>query len=133
MEQQEYLLKLSMIEQEANRLEQQMQIMDQQIQEMQAIKASLENIEARKGEGELLSNLGKGIFIKTEIKDKDLFINVGKNVIVKKTPKETINVLDDQVKKLIAGKEEIISKIEELRGEMQALIGEAEKAKQKEE
>jgi len=128
-DQQEYIMKLNIIEQEAQRLEQQMQVIDQQIQEMQAIKASIEDLDSNKDNNEMLANLGKGILIKTEIKSKDLFVNVGKNIIIKKDTKETIGIIDDQMQRLVSGKQEVLNRIEELQGEMQMLITEAQNAK----
>ena len=117
----EYLLKMQMIEQEATKLDQQMQIMDQQVQELIAIKASLEAI-SNTQEKEILASLGKGIFIKAEIKSEDLLVNTGKDIFIKKTPKETMEIIDSQVKKLEAGKEEFTNKIIELQSQMRILI-----------
>lgn len=126
MEQQEYLIKLSIIQQEAEKLEQKMQIFDQQVQEMQAVKTSLEELSKGKDNQEILSGLGKGIFIKTEINDKNLFVNAGKGVVIKKNFGETISILDSQIKKLLAGKQEIMNRVLRLQDEMQRLIEEAE-------
>ena len=54
-----------------------------QINEMNSVKETLEMIKSGK-ETEILANLGKGIFVKADLreKDKNLFVNVGKEVIV---------------------------------------------------
>lgn len=128
MEQQEYLLRLSMIEQEARMLEEKFGIIEQQIAEMGAIKASLLELDEKKEGDEVLTNLGKGIFLKTSIKSKDLFLNVGKGAIVKKTIGETVGILNEQVEKLTAGRAEVAGKIEEMQAEMNGLVEEAQKA-----
>jgi prefoldin alpha subunit len=117
----EYLMKMQMIEQEATKLDQQLQMMDQQIQELIAIKASIEAISTTK-EKEILASLGKGIFIKAEIKSQDLMVNTGKDIFIKKTPSETMQIIDSQVKRLEAGKEEFTNKIIELQSQMQVLM-----------
>lgn len=117
----EYLMKMQMIEQEASKLDQQIQIMDQQIQELTAIKASIEALGKTK-EKEILANLGKGIFIKAEIKGKDLMVNVGKDIFIKKTPEETAKIIDSQVKKLEAGKEDFTNRIIDIQSQMQVLL-----------
>lgn len=132
MEQQEYMMKLQMIQQEAQALEEKLQTIDQQIQEMEAIKASLIEID-KKDSNEFLANLGKGIFIKTEIKEKELFVNIGKNTLVKKDPKETITIIEDQTQRLFIGKEEVMGRIEQIQQEMHAIIMEAQQAQTKEE
>ncbi len=131
MEQQEYLIRLSMMEQEAKALEEKMHMIEQQMSEMAAIKASLLEIggaDLKNGDGrgkEILSNLGKGIFIKTEIKGGDLLVNTGKGVVVKKSIGETMQVLDSQIKKLAQGKEQVMQGIEGLQENMRELIEEA--------
>ena len=129
MENQEDFIKLQMIQQQASQLEQKLQVFDEQIQEMQAIKASLEGLDKNKdnkGEKEILANLGKGIFIKTEVKDDNLFVNVGKETLVKKSIGETIKVLEDQVGHLSLGKEHVVEAIGKLQNEMLMMIQQAE-------
>lgn len=121
MEQQEYFLRINELGQEAEKLEQQIQLMEQQMQELLAVRSSLENIKD-KGKLEILSHLGKGIFIKTEIKDEELFVNIGREVIVKKKPAEAIKIINLELNKLSLGKENFILKIQELQEEMQKII-----------
>lgn len=126
MEQQEYLIKISAIQQEAAQLEEKLRVIEQQIQDMFAVNASLKDIDKNK-EKEMLSNLGKGIFIKTELKDKELFVNVGKEIIVKKNIKDTAAVVENQIERLIEGKKEIFVQIENLQKEMLELVRAAER------
>ena len=112
-----------MLGQEAENLEQHMQAIDQQLSELNAVRQSIEAIKEGK-QTEMLSNLGKGIFVKTEIKGKELFVNIGKEVIIKKTPEETIKIIQEQSEKLLTGKEEITSRIEQLQVEMRRLLSE---------
>jgi prefoldin alpha subunit len=132
MEQHEYIIKLQMIQQEAGQLEEKVRVIEDNIQDMIAIKASIVDLEGKKEGDEILTNLGKGIFMKTKMESKDLFINVGKNIMVKKNLKQAGKILDDQVKKLEQGKSIAMARIEELQGEMQGLIAEAEKDRAKE-
>lgn len=124
--QQEYFLKMQMLGQEAERLEQQIQAIEQQISEMQAVRESITALKDGK-QKEILANLGKGIFVPAEIKEKELLVNVGKNIIVKKSPEETTRVIDDQIKKLMEGKNNLVSKIGQLQEEMQHLLLEVQK------
>jgi len=110
-----------MLGQEAEKLEQQMQILEQQSQELSGVKDSLLEI-AKDKKKEILANLGKGIFAKATLMDDDLFVNVGKEVLVKKTREETIKVIDEQIVKLSMGQQEITQKIGELQEEMQKLL-----------
>jgi len=131
MEGQEYIMKMQMMQQEAGAIEERMQVFDQQIEEMQSIKSSLDDLEKRKEGDEFLANLGKGIFIKTEIKSKELFVNTGKSIVVKKNIQDTLEVLDEQIKKLMHGKQELLKRIEEIQEEMSKMLIEAQKMQAK--
>ena len=125
--QQEYLIKIQMIQQEAQQLEQKMQMIDEQIIDMQSIKTSLADLKDKKKGDEMLSNLGKGIFVKTKLDDDKLFVNVGKEVMVKKTVAETEKVMEEQISKLMIGKQEIMARIEHLQEEMMKMVQEVQK------
>jgi prefoldin alpha subunit len=125
MEQHEYIMKMQMLGQEAEKIEQQIQVFDQQITELTSVKESIAAI--KDGEQkEILSNLGKGIFLKTQIRDTELLVNVGKEVVVNKTAEETIEVIDNQTMKLMQGKESLIQRISELQASMQQLLMQAQ-------
>ncbi len=124
----EYIIKLATLEQEITRMEQQMQIIEQQILEMRNLKIGLEELEKSK-EKEILANLGKNIFIKTEILDKNLLVDVGNRIFVKKNIAETLKIIEEQLTKLIEGKNRVIGKLQEIQKEAEKIIGEAGKSK----
>lgn len=125
MEQQECFMRIQMLGQEAEKIEQQIQAIDQQMAELSAVKESLENLNSEKGKSrEILANLGKGIFAKAQINEEDLFVNVGREVVVKRTIKETLSIIEAQSKKLVEGREEFVEKIQELQENMQDLMSE---------
>jgi len=128
MEQQEYFLKVQMLGQEAEKVEQQIQMIDQQISELNAVRESLESLKKDKNK-EILANLGKGIFIKAVIKEEDLFVNVGKEIILKKSFDETLQVIEAQNAKMISGKQELIERIQQLQEEMQEIMNEMQDKK----
>lgn len=128
MEQQEYFMKMQMIEQEASRIDQQLQVMDQHIADLIAIKSSISEIGTTK-EKEIMANLGKGIFVKAEIKTKDLLVNTGRNIFIKKTPEQTIEIIDNQISKLTSGKQEFTGRIMDLQAEMQEIVSQAQSSK----
>ena len=128
MEQQEYFMKMQMIEQEASRIDQQLQAMDQHIADLIAIKSSISEIETTK-EKEIMANLGKGIFIKAEIKTKDLLVNAGRNTFIKKTPAETMKIIDDQISKLTSGKQDFTGRMMDLQAERQEIVSQAQSSK----
>jgi prefoldin alpha subunit len=95
----EILIRAQQIEQEAKEVEQNIEIVEQQIGELKEFRHTLENFD-KSNEKDMLSMLGKGVYAKTEIKEMDLYVNVGANIIVKKSPKDTIKIIDEQTKRL---------------------------------
>ena len=124
MNEQEYFMQVNMMGQEAQRMEQQIQVIDQQIVELMAVKDSLEAIKNSNGKSEILANLGKGIFVKADLKDKDVFVNIGKDVIIKKTPEDTLKIIEHETQRMIEGKDMFIAKIQEIQEQMQSLMEE---------
>jgi prefoldin alpha subunit len=127
MEQQELFMRMNMLGQEAEKIEQHMQAIDQQIQELASVKQSIEAIKDEKEKNkEILANLGKGIFVKSQIKDNELFVNIGNETVVKKTPEQTMQIIDEQTARMLAGKQEMTLRIEQLQSEMQSILAEAQ-------
>jgi len=128
---QEQIMQIQIMEQEANQLNEQLQLIEQNVSEMQELKASLDEIENSEGKTEILANLGKRIYIPVEIKEKGkdlkLVVEVGKGNFVKKNISETKEVVDEQVNKLMQGKNQIMARLEELQAMMMKLMGEIEK------
>jgi len=124
MGKEQYLMQLSMMEQEAVKLQEQMQMIDQQILEMETLKQSIGEIENGK-EKEMMANLGKNVFIKTEIKEKDLLVEVGNKVYVKKNAENTLKIVDNQIGQLRNAKNQVMNGLEEMQGEMQRLVEQA--------
>lgn len=126
MAKEQYIIQLAQLEQEANRFQEQMQLLDQQIVEIQSIQSSLNEIEESK-EKVIYANLGKNIFIKTEISDKNLLVDVGNRTFVKKDVAGTMKVIDEQLAKIAEAKGKIVEKLQEIQEQMQKIIEEAEK------
>ena len=121
------MMQMQMLQQEAQEMNQQLQLIEQNISEMQELKSSLEEIEKDKNK-EILANIGKRIYLPVEIKDKNLFVEVGKGNFVKKSVPEAKKVVDEQIKKLIIGKTDITKRLEELQQEVNNLMQELIKA-----
>jgi prefoldin alpha subunit len=122
---QEEIMKIQMMEQEVNYLNQQLQLIDENIKEMTQISDSLEGIS--KG-NEILSNLGKKIYLPVEVKDDKLGVEVGKGNYVKKSVSETKEILERENNKLMEGKGKIIERLDFLQEEMSKMLMELQKA-----
>jgi len=99
MAQEELLFQLSMLEQQSQQLSQQLENVNSQIGEMEALKLSLEKLEKGKDK-EMLANLGRGIFLRTKQDDDKVFVNVGSRTLVKKSFSEAVEIIDKQVPEL---------------------------------
>ena len=115
------IIQLQMIEQEANQLEQQLKLVEQHIFDMQKLTEGLNELETS-DKKEILANIGKGIYIPAEIKSKELIVEIGNKILVKKSIPETKNIIDEQLKRLIEFKQQIIEKIGEMQEEMNMMI-----------
>ncbi len=83
-------------------------------------------------EKEMISSLGKGVFIKTNLMEKDLYVDVGSNVIVKKTPEETIKIIESQIKKMYEAKVQLTVQLDMYNNTLQKIIEQIETTRNKE-
>ena len=120
MEQQQ-IMQIQMMEQEAQQLNQQLQMIEQGVVEMQELELSLVDLE-KDASKDILANLGKGIYIPVEIKDKKLIVEVGKKNFVKKTIPQTKDLITEQLTKLVAAKSQTLERLESLQKEIQQIM-----------
>ena len=132
MEQQEYLLKLQLLEQQASQFGEQLKIIDQQIEELFQLKENMSKLEVTK-EKEIYSEIGKGIYMKAQIDKKELLIDVGNKVFVPKTFKDIRELVDSQVIKFDHVKDEISNRISEINNELDSIVNQANTNKKEKE
>ena len=130
MAKQDYLLKLSILQQEAGKIEEQLQLVNQQIAEFEILKMSLEKI-SKSGREEILAPVGKGVYLRTKPLENELFVNIGANIVLKKTPKEAEKIIDSQINELGKLKEDLVGNIEKINLQLQNLVEEAQKEQAK--
>ncbi len=119
---QEKVLRAAKIEAEARQLEDNLSIIDNQLNEIESLKTILDSL-IKDQTYEVLSSLGSRVYIKTKIEDRNnIFVDVGAGVIVKKSPKDTLNIAIGQISRLQNAKLQILSKLEEYHLELQEFI-----------
>lgn len=123
MVKEEYIIKLSLLEQKSKELEQQISIIDQQISEIRALQASLKKIG---NSDEIIAPFGKGIFAKTKLMDKNFFVSVGAGIVLKRNEKETEEIIENQINELSGIRENFIQEISRINLEFEKLIGEVQ-------
>jgi len=107
---QELLLQASLLEKESQQIQENLELIDREVLELEQLTANLKNLAETK-QKEILSGIGKGLYLKTNLLEKDLFVQVGSGIVVKKTPEETSKILESQIKSLIEARIQIISQL----------------------
>ena len=130
MAKEDYLIRLSMLENEAGKIEENIGLINQQIAELEVLKLSLEKLGESK-EKEILAPVGKGIFLKSEIKDRELFVNIGCGIVIRKKPKEAAEVVQEQIKQLEEIKRSLMDSIGEIKMQFEGLVEEARREEEK--
>ncbi|MGA2130342.1 MAG: prefoldin subunit alpha [Candidatus Pacearchaeota archaeon] len=125
--QQEFVFKLSMFEQQMNQLQEQMEAVEKGINDLSSLNFSLDDIKNGVGK-EVLSPLGKGIFVKANLVSDDLTVDIGQGNFVKKTIPEIKEIIKEQTKKLISVKKELDENLERINREMTKTLEEFRKA-----
>jgi len=97
--QQKYI-EIQIIEQQMKEYQNDLTSLQMQINEMENLKESLEEIDKSKKDNEILTTLSPGVFIKTQLKSKDILMNVGSGVVVPKDIKEALEIIKDQTIKM---------------------------------
>ena len=72
----------------------------------------------------MFAPLGKGIFVKAKLISEELNVDVGNGNFVKKSIPETKELIEEQIKKLGQIKEELEHNLEQLGGELTAMMNE---------
>lgn len=97
----ELLYQVQLLQQEAEKINSQLETVDQQLTELSSFTSYLNTLSTTKEKDtEILASIGKGIYAKTALIDKDLYVEVGSGVVLKKTPSQVNEVIENQVKKL---------------------------------
>lgn len=128
MAKEDFLIRLSLLEQQANQIEEQIVQVEQQIQEMQVLSLNIGKLGKEK-EKEILAPVGRGIFSKAELKEDKFFVNVGCGIFLKKNGDEASKIVNNQIEKLRQMKIELIEIISNINSELEKVVQEAQKEK----
>ena len=124
---QEALIKASMLENQIKETEQHIEFISSQIIELKALEGNISSLKENK---EILSPLGKGIFLKAKQEEKNLFVSIGAGIIIKKSPEKTIEAIKTQIERLSSLHAQLSSQIQSEYMQMNSIIEEIEKSKE---
>ena len=127
---QELLLKASMLEKQINELGGNLEIVNQQLSELIQFQESIKSFQESNSK-EMFSTIGKGVHLKTLLVEKEFLVEVGAKVLVKKTPEETIKVIEEQINRLNELKYSLSSQLDNHMFALNDLIKKIEKSQNK--
>lgn len=124
----ELLYRATLLKQESEETEKALNFVNEQINELENFKESLKFLEKNKEE-EILASLGKGVYVKAKKENERLFVNVGADVIIRKTPQETVIVIEEQIKRFSEAKMQLLIQLQEYASNFREMLKEVENLK----
>jgi prefoldin alpha subunit len=125
MDQGELVMKLGMYEQQIKQIQQQLQLVDQNIVELNALSEGLNSLKGAK-DTEIMASIGKGIYVKAKLLSEDLIVDIGERNFVGKSIDEGKDLIATQIKRLGEAQEELGKALEEINGQLTETISSAE-------
>jgi len=127
---QEKYIMLQLIAGQLAELEKEIQMVEQKRVELITLRRSLDNLSNTKSEAKSFSALGLGLYIPSKVmSNEDLLVNVGSNVLVKKSQSDVKALLDSQleqaqlaVSQMIQNMQVLESRAVELQREIQGNV-----------
>lgn len=120
-DQQQLFMKARFLQEHSKEIEQSIEFINNQVTELQNLSETLSALDESKNNN-FLAYFGKGIYANAEMKDKDLFVEVGSGVVVKKSPVKTKEVIVEQIAKFNDMKNHFLSQLEGINEELQNLM-----------
>ncbi len=131
---QKSLFEMNLLQNELSSLDQQMQFIEKYIQDLNSLKNSIEELKNVKENQDFFSPLSQDIMLQAKITNtKELLVNMGGKVLVKKTIDETKDIVEEKISKTLELKEQIIQQIETILSEMDRIESQIKKSKQNQE
>ena len=112
-EMQQKFFELQMMDQQIKQIQKNIEMIETQIIELEAINQSLGELGEVKSGTEILVPVAGGVFAKAELKDnKNLVINVGAGTSVKKSIPETQNMIKSQIDEIANTRDEMLLELQ---------------------
>lgn len=119
--QQELFLRLSVLEQQMQYLQQQLDAVEKGISQLQDLDLDLNEIQGAAGK-EILAQIGTGIYLPAKLLSETLTVNIGENNFVKKSIPDTKKIIQTQIKKLLETQGELEQHLDSINHELLAFI-----------
>jgi prefoldin alpha subunit len=123
--QQELLMQINLLQQQAEQLQQQLQTVEQNTLELHGLHNDLDEFKDSKGK-EILTPVGLGVFVKAKLDSEDLIVNIGGENFATKSISETKEIIKGQMKKLDLLKVDLDKGLEKISEEATKMISQVE-------
>lgn len=123
---QELMYKFQMFEQQIRALQQQLQAVEEAILDISKLNLEMDDLIGKK-DSEIFAPIGRGIYAKAKLLSEELLVDIGNKNFVKKTIPETKEIIQNQIKKLEALKEELNLGLENINQELTKTFEENQK------
>ena len=108
-------MQMQQIDQQIKQAQKQLMMLDEQLQDLNITEQALKDVQNTKSGTIILSPVSNGIFIQSELKDnKDVMINVGAGVVVKKSIPDAQKLIQKQTEEVKKIHEEMLSNVQNL-------------------
>lgn len=115
--------------QQAEQIEQQVNFVDSQISELGAFQKNLLSLESS-NEEDILASMGRGVFAKAKLSSRELLVEVGAGIIVKKMPSEISSLIESQIKSLQESRIFLLQQLNEQTRKLQQFMHQLEMQEQ---
>lgn len=110
---QKLIIEANEIQQKSQELSQNLEFIDSQLSELSDFILTVESI-SKSEDNSTLTTLGKGVYIKSALMEKDFYVDVGVGVIIKKSSSQTLDIIYSQIDKLKSARTSILSELDSL-------------------
>ena len=115
------LLHASELERRMQELSNNLEFIDSKINELEQFHENLSSLKNWKDK-EMLSPLGKGVYLKTSLIEKELFVEVGSGIVVKKNLSETQKIVEEQIKRIKEARISVLLELENTKKEFDSIL-----------
>src|SRR3989344_2439935 len=130
MAHEDYLMRLNILEQRIQKVQEQLMIVEQQRAEISSLNNSLDKIKGKKDK-EILAHIGKGIFLKSKIMNNDeLIIDVGSKIFLKKSIDGGKEIIEKQIEELANVRDVLLDELSKARTGAEGIILEIERSRE---
>jgi prefoldin alpha subunit len=124
------LQKAIILKQQSEEVEKQLNFVSEQITDLERFSSGLKDLSGDK-EKEILTPLGRGVYMKADKRSDKLFVEVGAGVLVRKTPQEAVEIIAGQLESFNAAKVQLAAQLQEFIQEFGRMLKEVERLKNK--